>query len=184
MIHDKAILRKEKLALRRSLSKEQRRIFSEQISQNLLASSFYKEAQKIMLYYAMPDEVDLSVFARAAQMDKKIMFYPHCISDTEMLPLTPTQDRWGKGRFGILEPDPAFSETISPAELDLVICPCAAFDQKGNRLGMGAGYYDRFLEKCTSAHIISVAFEIQKTDLIPTEPWDLPMEMIYTEKTP
>ena len=48
-------------------------------------------------------------------------------------------------------------------------------------MGMGAGFYDRYLAKCVNAHIAAVAFEVQKADCIPMEPWDKPMEMVFTE---
>lgn len=181
MICKKIALRKEILARRRALGAEIRELFSQRICENLLSSTFYQEAQNIFLYRAMPDEVDLSIFASVARKDGKQLFYPHCTSDTEMIPLNPCEDLWVKGRFGIWEPNPFFSQTISPSKLDLVICPCAAFDPKCNRLGMGAGYYDRFLEKCPQAHIIAVAFQIQQTKQLPVEPWDHSMEMVYTE---
>ena len=50
------------------------------------------------------------------------------------------------------------------------------------RMGMGAGYYDRFLPKCTRADIVGVAFEAQKAEVLPADPWDRPMDIIYTEK--
>jgi len=62
-----------------------------------------------------------------------------------------------------------------------VICPCTVFDERGGRMGMGAGFYDRYLGKCSMAHVVSVAFECQKTDRISMEPWDKSMEFVFTE---
>ena len=68
------------------------------------------------------------------------------------------------------------------SEIDLVICPCAAFDAACNRLGMGAGFYDRFLLKLRpDAFIWAAAFEIQKTDELFSDPWDVRMSRVYTE---
>ena len=179
----KNLLRKEKRNARNNLASEERILFSHQISEHLLSSEVYKSAKNIMLYRAMPGEVDLSDFAKIAQIQGKQLFYPRCISKTEMLALQAHDGAWARGAFGIWEPDPSLSTSILPSDLDLVICPCTAFDAKCNRLGMGAGYYDRFLAKCQKAHIIAVAFEVQKTDSVPMNAWDKPMKMIITEKT-
>ena len=49
-------------------------------------------------------------------------------------------------------------------------------------MGMGAGYYDRYLEKCSGAHIVAVAFECQKADSVMRQEWDKPMEKVFTEE--
>ena len=66
---------------------------------------------------------------------------------------------------------------------DLVICPGTAFDESGSRLGMGAGYYDRFLPKCVNAVFVLAAFEAQRADEVPQEETDVPMDLIVTEET-
>lgn len=181
-MNNKKLLRQEKITARKNLLPEERTLFSHQISEKLLSSELYKHTNTIMLYQAIPGEVNLSEFAQIAQIHGKQLFYPQCTSKTEMISLSPRDNVWSTGAFGIREPNPDFSDPIAPAELDLVICPCASFDETCNRLGMGAGYYDRFLPKCTNAHIIAVAFEVQKTPSVPTNVWDRPMEMIITER--
>lgn len=90
-------------------------------------------------------------------------------------------DGWQVGSFGILEPDPEKSALIAPDEIDLVLCPCTAFDEHGQRIGMGAGYYDRYLPQCSKASIAAVAFEAQKAERVLAEDWDYPMPLIFTE---
>lgn len=80
-----------------------------------------------------------------------------------------------------MEPVREKSVEIPPEEIELVICLCTVFDENCGRMGMGAGFYDRYLAKCVNAHIAAVAFEVQKADSIPMEPWDKPMEMVFTE---
>ena len=63
----------------------------------------------------------------------------------------------------------------------LVICPGTVFDDRCNRMGMGAGFYDRYLEKCVNAKVALVAFECQKATQVPVDSWDKPMEIIFTE---
>ena len=86
-----------------------------------------------------------------------------------------------KGPFGIPEPDPEYSEAVAPEEIDLVLCPCSAFDRGRRRLGMGGGYYDRFLGKCVHADIFAVAFAVQEADEVPTEAFDRKMDKVITE---
>jgi 5-formyltetrahydrofolate cyclo-ligase len=66
--------------------------------------------------------------------------------------------------------------------LHKVCKPVTAFDEKLGRMGMGAGYYDRFLTACKKAHIVAVAFECQKADSVMAQEWDMPMEKVFTEE--
>ena len=121
--------------------------------------------------------------AEHADFAEKRLVYPLCISKTEMIALEPLgEDSWKDGYCGIREPVREKSVEIRPEEIDLVICPCTVFDEAGGRMGMGAGFYDRYLPRCTNAHIVAVAFEAQKADCVPMEPWDRPMELVFTEK--
>ena len=88
---------------------------------------------------------------------------------------------WKTGAFGIKEPDPAQSEWVTPEEIDLVLCPCAGFDDDGNRVGMGAGYYDRYLPQCSNAAIYAVAFEAQRLEQVYTDEHDRKMDGVITE---
>ena len=76
---------------------------------------------------------------------------------------------------------PDSSEEIPPEALDLVICPGTAFDRQGNRLGMGGGYYDRFLPRCRHAVIIMAAFEEQRVEKVPADSLDVPVAIVVTE---
>ena len=62
-----------------------------------------------------------------------------------------------------------------------MVCPGTAFDDTGARLGMGGGYYDRFLPKCVNAVFLMAAFEVQRAVSLPCSPLDVPMDLIVTE---
>ena len=66
------------------------------------------------------------------------------------------------------------------AQIDIVICPCTAFDRDYNRLGMGAGYYDRYLEKCVNAYLVAVAFDVQEAREVPVCEYDVKMKAVIT----
>ena len=181
-------LRKTKIQSRNNLTPEERNKFSQQIVEQILVSDAYQKAQNIMIYRAVRGEVDLSAFEVAAQKEGKTLYYPLCISKTEMIALSPKeqllkgQTAWKKGAFGIMEPVRVNSIEIAPEELDMIICPCTVFDEHGGRMGMGAGYYDRYVKRCANACVTAVAFEVQKTDYVPMEEWDVRMDMIFTER--
>ena len=90
-------------------------------------------------------------------------------------------------RFGIPEP-PADPKRMRPGnEIDLVLTPLVAFDLKGNRIGMGAGFYDRtfaFLKDTTRSRspLIGYAYECQKRDAIDPQAWDIPLAGVATEQ--
>jgi 5-formyltetrahydrofolate cyclo-ligase len=85
------------------------------------------------------------------------------------------------GSYGILEPRTEKIRKTNVEDIDLIIVPGVAFDEKGNRLGHGKGFYDRLLKK-TKATVIGLAFEFQILENIPTDKNDVPVDMIITEK--
>ena len=87
------------------------------------------------------------------------------------------------GTFGILEPKKDRAKTINPEEIDVVIVPGVAFDLHKNRVGYGAGLYDRFLESVkTGCTKIGIAFEFQIYDAVPVEEHDISLDFLITEK--
>ncbi|MDY3238935.1 MAG: 5-formyltetrahydrofolate cyclo-ligase [Anaerovoracaceae bacterium] len=190
-------LRKSRIAARDALSAEERDRLSKSIVSRILASPVFRQAKTILIYKGIRGEVRLEALEEAvgigaagsseeaehADFAEKRLVYPLCISKTEMIALEPLgEDSWKDGYCGIREPVREKSVEIRPEEIDLVICPCTVFDEAGGRMGMGAGFYDRYLPRCTNAHIVAVAFEAQKADCVPMEPWDRPMELVFTEK--
>ena len=89
----------------------------------------------------------------------------------------------GKNRYGI--PEPIKSTPISISRLDMLVMPLVGYDQFGNRLGMGAGYYDRCLEPFRNLPTplrVGIAYSIQKTGPIITNPWDISLHGIVNER--
>ena len=177
----KKFLRKKVIAARNALTPEQHAAADQAIAERIAESELYKNARTILSFAAMPGEVDLSPLHAMAARDGKRILFPRVISKTEMAAYDPAEDGWTTGAFGIREPDPERSRLAEPEELDLVLCPCSGFDESGKRLGMGGGYYDRYLPRCTAARIAAVAYEVQKLPALDTEPWDRPMECVFTE---
>lgn len=175
-------LRRQGIRARDGFTPEERARLSSQVVRHILASPEFQAAKTILLYRSTLGEVQLGALVQASEAQGKRLAYPRCISPTEMVALVPEEPQaWASSRLGIQEPVLAQSQLLQPEDLDLVLCPCAAFDQMGSRLGMGAGYYDRYLPRCVHAKIAAVAFEAQRSAHIPAQPWDYPMDMVYTE---
>ena len=85
------------------------------------------------------------------------------------------------GEFNIKTVRADLQKIIEPNQIDCVIVPGVAFDKNCNRIGMGGGFYDRFL-KLTHAKKIALAFDFQITENLPTENFDVAVDMIITER--
>ena len=178
---DKKEQRKFALAARNSLSAAQRREYSTRICARLIQTAEVQNAQLVLSYMATASEVDLSDVHDWLRGKEIRTVFPRCEDAHIMNAWEPFG--WIRNDWGILEPDPDCSEPVAPEELDLVLVPCVAFDATGTRLGHGAGYYDRYLPKCERACHIMVAFEAQRMEHLPRDPYDFPVDMIVTEKT-
>lgn len=89
-----------------------------------------------------------------------------------------------KNKFGIDEPCQQQNRQLPATELDVIFTPLVAFDQTGNRLGMGGGFYDRTLapwfEQKTGPYPIGLAHDLQCLPSLPTESWDVPLPEVVT----
>ena len=178
-------LRKNRIQAREALSEAERIAKSYDICKNIVNSPEYAAAETIFVYKWVRGEVRLDDLEAAAGRDGKRLVYPVCISRTEMIAVEPGKGEgaWKEsGSFGIREPDPEKGKVIIPAEIDLVICPCSSFDEEGRRLGMGGGYYDRFLPKCRNAAVVGAAFEAQRAESVPCDLLDRRMDGVITEE--
>lgn len=140
------------------------------------ANKHYREAGKVMLYYPLWDEVDCRpLFGRAFASGKRVIL--PTVSGPDIVPVEITPDtEWRVGEFNILEP------VAGPygGGIDLIVVPGMAFDSRGNRLGRGKGYYDRFLSLHPKAYRLGLCFGFQMIDRVPVEPFDLPMDEVVS----
>lgn len=179
---EKCAIRTAKKQARKAIDPAQREQWNRKIVHSIVESAAYQHAALLMSYWAMGGEVDLRELHQLACQQGKRVAFPYCISDTEMIALEPLgPESWEKGRYGIWAPVPSRSHVLPPDQLELVLCPCTAFDRQGHRLGMGGGYYDRFLPRCEKAVVAAVAYELQRVDELEAEPWDVAMDVVFTE---
>ena len=176
---ERRALRKALILARNSLTPVERAEKSARAVELLVQSEVFRAARTVMIYDHVGGELSLdSLLTHPAAAGKRFC-YPLCVSRTEMIAMIP--GAWKPGAYGIREPVRELSEEIPPEELDLVVCPGTGFDPACNRMGMGGGYYDRYLPRCVNARIVLVAFEAQKVPALPVDPWDRPVEQVFTE---
>ena len=83
-----------------------------------------------------------------------------------------------EGPFGLRQPAAHHAARIP----DVVLTPLVGFDRRGNRLGQGAGHYDRAFAAFPAAQRIGIAWSVQETDQLTPDPWDVPLHWIATER--
>ena len=176
-------LRREMLALRKSLTPAERESLSAQIVQKFLALEIYQDASTVMAYVSMAEEIQLREIFADAFAQGKTLAVPLIVGRGEMLPvIVPNFDALETGAFGIATVKENLREFVSAEKIECVVVPGAAFDAKCNRLGLGGGYYDKFLPAAVNAKKIALAYDFQIVEEIPVEPHDSPVDMIITEK--
>jgi len=166
-----------------SLTPEQRAEKSRKVVRSLLALPEYLTSRAVMFFVPMDDEVDLNPAIDRAAEEGKIVLVPKCEPRKYELLICRimSRDELVRGHFGILEP--AVVRRFPPTEIDLLIVPGLGFDERGNRLGRGAGYYDRFMNRSDLRAVrCAVAFEEQVLPEIPHDEHDLPIHILVTDE--
>ncbi|MEG1525080.1 MAG: 5-formyltetrahydrofolate cyclo-ligase [Clostridia bacterium] len=182
MINKKKLQRENGIAGRMAIDAQQRAEMDAAICTVVVGTPFFRDANIILSYQDFRGEVSLSACDAAARGLGKTVLYPYCLGAGEMLALLPEDEgAWITGKYGIRTPNPARAAVITPERIDLVLVPCTAFDAEGNRIGMGGGYYDRFLPRCMHAHKIMIAYEAQRVDTVEHEIHDVSMQLTITE---
>lgn len=175
---------------RRTLPENIRKQHAQAATHALIYSNWINGAKKIALFFSADGELDTAPLIRALRRRKGVqLFLPVLMHPPFPAPMRFA--RWDPGtplrpnRYGI--PEPADRRyTLSGCDLDVVIVPLVAFDQQGNRLGMGGGYYDRTFAPCRSRSrrplLIGWAHALQEVPELPARPWDIPLDGVVTEQ--
>jgi len=175
--------REEALRYRKALSAHQRKAYSQTILSLLQRYLENQDPQTecLLTYHALPSEVDANALLRQSGLH---IYAPvtHHHEHMEWHRVSPST-QWGTGFFGILEPNGG-DLWDAQAGISTLICPLAAFDRKGSRLGMGKGCFDYWLAQHRQCirQIVGLAFSCQEVASIPVEGHDMPMDYIITEK--
>lgn len=179
----KSALRREMLARRRAFSPTERRALDAVIRERAMQLPVLQRARTVMLYASTADEIDLFPLTTALLEKGRRAAFPE-ITGKGMMEARElsSSDLLIEGAFGILTPDPARSVQIPPDEIDLIIVPGAAFSADGSRLGLGGGYYDRYLPRAERACRLVLAYDVQVVSEIPTGTQDARVDCILTER--
>ena len=180
--------------LRRSFRSKRRRIppgeqaaHAEAVARHFFTSGLFMRSRTLGSYFSNDADGELStapVMARLLETRKRLA-----------LPVVGRHGtmrfyRFRRGtplianRFGIFEPAPG-ARYVSPLAVDVLLVPLVAFDGNGVRLGMGAGYYDRFLGRIPPVmrpRLVGLAHEVQRSpEALPRAAWDVPLDGVLTE---
>jgi 5-formyltetrahydrofolate cyclo-ligase len=181
-------LRQQLRAARRALSFEVRLQASISAAMQLCASDAYRHARRIAVYIPMDGELDPTPLIMRCRTDERELYLPVLPPMEGAMSFRPynVDTPMVANRFGIPEPKSAEGGRMAK-DMDLVVTPIVGFDMQGNRLGMGAGFYDRtfgFLRHMQDPRplLIGYAYELQKVPALSAEDWDVPLAAVATEQ--
>ena len=176
----KSFLRKELLRKLARVTAEEKARRSREILKKLFGHPKFLEAQVLLTYVALPNEVETRPILEKAWERRKKVFVPRIDLDRKQMVMIEVS-RGGElspGSFGVPEPTFDSRRVGRPEDFELVIVPGLGFDRAGGRLGRGEGFFDRFLVDASKAYKIALAFECQIVEKIPREPGDVAVDEV------
>lgn len=184
---DKYTLRRQLKSARNAFTPAARRQAARAALRLALCHGLLLRAQRIGLYLPQGGEFDTHPLLNQALWMQRDCYLP-------ILPRRGRVMRFGrvgrgtqmtKNRYGIAEPVDA--RPLRARQLDLLLLPLVGFDHRGYRLGMGGGYYDATLAFMQhrrwwrKPRLVGVAYECQRVETLPHDPWDMPLDAVLTE---
>ena len=186
----KSEIRKQIRQNRNNLSANEKASAGESLASLLLKKEIINKKDKVACFLSFDGEISThAIIHKMADLDCQC-FLP------KLRPLKPNRlwfmpfssaSTMTNNRLGISEVDLPVNNALPVSKLDIVLLPLVAFDKQGNRLGMGGGFYD-----ATFAHLresdnrplfIGLAHEFQMVEQLPSDPWDLPLDGVCTDKS-
>lgn len=175
-------------AQRARLSPQEQSAAAQRLLRQIRTLREYRTSDRVACYYPNDGEIDprpimehLWSAGKHCYLPVLTRWRPH-LTFGEVLPGTPLIPN----RLRI--PEPICDELLTAQDLDLILMPLVGFDRRGNRLGMGGGFYDRTLaflrhrRHWKKPRLFGLAHEFQHLDALPAEPWDVPVQGIVTDR--
>lgn len=177
----KSELRREIAQKVKNLSPVYCREADEAICSHVLHSELYRRARTVFCYVGTDREIDTMAIVHAALRDDKILALPLCVEKGIMEAReVRSLGELVTGKYGILAPM-LQCPTVEPERIDLAIVPCCTGNAKGQRLGYGGGYYDRYLPKTSCPAMLLCRERLVEAD-IPVDGHDVTMDYFVTER--
>lgn len=186
MTDDRATLRRELRQRRRESPAAERVAAAERLADRLAALPFSRQDGYVAGYWAMDGEIALHAWQ--LRLPVTVVYCLPVLHEEGRLRFAP----WRPGaalvanRYGIPEPDVPDGALLAADAMDMVVVPLVAFDRRGHRLGMGAGWYDRsFAFRSVSTPppwLVGASFAMQQVDTLPAEAWDVALDAVCTER--
>lgn len=173
-------LRRRFRAIRRALPLADQRQHALAVRDTLASLRLLDGAGPIGTYLAFDGELDLEPTIAQCWSHGTTVAVPTIRDDQMVFARYPENGHLTKGPYGIREPNPA--EPVDQDALALVLLPLTAFTDSGERLGMGSGFYDKTFSGDPHPLLIGVAHEAQRADRLDTNPWDVPLDAVVTER--
>jgi 5-formyltetrahydrofolate cyclo-ligase len=181
-----AEIRSKMRHLRNSIEGADAAAAAAEIARKLAVIPAFINATRLAAYIAVNGETDTTPLIRQARDANKQPYLP-VVGDNYRLLFAPysSDATMLQNRYHIPEPAHTTAKLLHASDLDIVCVPLLAFDSDCRRLGSGAGYYDRALAHTTPRQPlkIGVAYDFQRVDCLTAQAWDIPMDIIITEKT-
>lgn len=174
----------EKKELRKLIRERKRQFTGKQLEElslpimnRLLGMSEVANADTILMYYSLPDEVFTHDTVELLARQDKTVLLPKVIDGENMeIRVYESKEDLAEGSYGIMEPNGKLFTDYT--KITTAVVPGMSFDADNNRLGRGKGYYDRFLKNIPQAYKIGVCFDFQKEKEIPHEENDIKMDTV------
>ena len=185
MTGDRDTLRRDLRQRRRSIPASERIAAAGHLAAHLLALPFAPATGHVAGYWAMDGEIALHVWQLRLPPS---LTYCLPVLDGDQLRFAPWRpgDALVSNRYGIPEPDVAAASLLDPRTMALVVLPLVGFDMRGQRLGMGGGWYDRSFafrnRHPAPPWLIGAAFATQQVEALAPQPWDVALDAICSER--
>lgn len=178
---EKKLLRTQMMQLRHDMPGELRAAADAAIFEALVADKMFQEAKQVFCYVSMPHEVDTRPIIQYCLEHGKTLALPICAPRSQMgFYQLRALDELRPGQFRIPIPPIAKDRRCIADHHTLVIVPMLAFDDSGNRLGAGGGYYDRWLSQ-HMVHTIGICYENGRFPGLPHDKYDQKVDRVITE---
>lgn len=168
----------------RNMSPDELTLKSKSACKRLMQTKEFEQAKTVMIYLHLPHEVDTSeLILHCWQMGKLVVVPKVSWEQRHMIPVVINSLETGIEKDHIGLRNPLTGVPIPSEDIDLVITPGMGFDLKGNRLGRGGAYYDRFFShKTMRALKFGLAFHEQVIDEVPTAEHDVKLNCLITDE--